>query len=1203
MNVKKTVRNILLGIVGLLVVVLVALQVLLRPKVLTGMVNRLAAEYVDGDIAFSRIKASVIKSFPYLNVTADDFTLTYPHDKFARYDSLYTDTGRFSLLDAGREATTDTLASFRRLEVSLNYMDLLKGSYDIRNASLAHPRIFAHYYDSTAANWDILPLGADKDTTRETAPLPPVTVHKVTLTDRPFVVFTDPADTLHGLLTMQKFTASGALDADDLFDSRFNLLADSLFLSGRLPADTLALGLDHLEADYAHRKYGLSARAQAFLASGGFGRMRLPVRLAAEGSLPRRDDGCLEIIADALEAGVATLTLTGKGDVVLYPDRTFIQADAAIEKARLEDLIDTFGDNFPVLKKISTDAVLSLDARCEGYLSDGSLPEVDAHLTVPDSRLNYEGLGRSGRISLDATAATDKDLRLDVDVDKFLVDIYGARINLTASAADLLGDDPDFGLDGTVHARVDSLTEAFTSEMGIRGTGLVDARLHGKARLSQLDMNRIGAADIRCNLTARDLQVEDAPDSVLAFIRRSDITLNTQGNRIDDNIRRGARVLALEAAIDTLNVTYCDDIYVRGADVQLLAQNSADILKGGKGLTPLMGVLKVARLRLRDSEGLSVGLRNNQETFRIHPASKARPTPKFNVTSQSGNVRVRTGEQAFLLRDLAFDVSANRHVVEASARSRRKHILDSLQRVYPGIPRDSLFARARMDRRGRVRNSADEFASRDLDISLSRSLAQYVRDWDVEGKISLDNGRIILPSFPLRNTVSGVAGSFTNDELKLQSITLRSGASDLSAEATVSGLRRALVRKGIIRLDAAVRSDYIDANELLRAYAYYTTHESRAGLEEASEEELETAVDLAEMPDSTGSNLIVIPGNVVANLLLEASGIKYDSLLVSWAAADIAMRERTVQITNAIAASNMGDIYFEGFYSTRSKEDIKAGFDLSLVDITAEKVITLLPAVDTIIPMLKSFGGDLDCELAATTDIDTLMNVVLPTIDGVMRISGENLRLQDSEEFTKIAKLLLFKNKKKAVVDKMSVTGMIRDNTLEVFPFVLAVDRYKLAASGIQHLDESFRYHISVIKSPLLVKFGINAWGEDFDHVKFGVGKAKYKSVHVPVFTKQLDTVQYSLVASIHNIFELGVEKAIAENNSQRILQDRIDAVGLEDQESPSEAMETSLENVQNLLDDVTENVESRREALKQEVLRLEREAAEANRKKKENEQ
>ena len=251
------------------------------------------------------------------------------------------------------------------------------------------------------------------------------------------------------------------------------------------------------------------------------------------------------------------------------------------------------------------------------------------------------------------------------------------------------------------------------------------------------------------------------------------------------------------------------------------------------------------------------------------------------------------------------------------------------------------------------------------------------------------------------------------------------------------------------------------------------------------------------------------------------------------------MKQRCLQITNAVAESNMGDLYFEGFYSTRTKDDIKAGFDLNMVNITAEKVITLMPAVDTILPMLQSFSGMLDCELVATSDIDRKMNLILPSIDGVMKISGANLTLDNNEQFAQIAKYLLFRNKKKAIVDKMSVEGIIRENTLEVFPFILNVDRYTLAASGIQRLDESFKYHISGIKTPIPIKFGINVFGTDFGHMKFKLGRALYPSTKIPVFTKELNAVQYNLIESIHSIFDLGVEKAIEKNKAQTLVEDK----------------------------------------------------------------
>jgi hypothetical protein len=358
-------------------------------------------------------------------------------------------------------------------------------------------------------------------------------------------------------------------------------------------------------------------------------------------------------------------------------------------------------------------------------------------------------------------------------------------------------------------------------------------------------------------------------------------------------------------------------------------------------------------------------------------------------------------------------------------------------------------------------------------------------------------------------------------------------------------------------------------------------------MERASDEAIEKAMATAELPDSTGSRLLVIPGNLNAQVSFEAYGVKYDSLDVSWAAADVAMRQRTLQITNALAATNMGEIHFEGFYSTQSKKDIKAGFDLNLIDITAEKVITLFPAVDTLMPMIRSFAGDLNCELAATADVDTLMNLVLPSIDGILRISGKELSIDgDTQEFKRIAKMLWFRNKKGAYVDQMAVTGMVRDNVLEVFPFVMGVDRYTLAASGLQHLDESFNYHLSAIKSPLLVKFGLNIWGDDFDKVNYGLARAKYRNVRVPDFSRQLDTVQNSLLASIHNVFELGVEKVIAENNAQHYIQDRMEETGYTpaaDTLAAPASVTDSLAIMSRRFEQAAEEMD--REALKEEVL------------------
>ena len=198
-----------------------------------------------------------------------------------------------------------------------------------------------------------------------------------------------------------------------------------------------------------------------------------------------------------------------------------------------------------------------------------------------------------------------------------------------------------------------------------------------------------------------------------------------------------------------------------------------------------------------------------------------------------------------------------------------------------------------------------------------------------------------------------------------------------------------------------------------------------------------------------------------------------------------------------------------------------------------------MPAIDTLMPILKSFEGMLNCEIAATTQLDTNMNLMMPTINGILRISGDSLAVKNDPMFKKLAKKLLFKNKKEGHIDHMSVEGIISDNIVEVFPFVLSMDRYTLALSGIQNLDMSYKYHVSLIKSPFLIRLGLDIFGDDFDNMKFRVGKPKYKSPDVPVFSKVIDDTKVNLVSSIKNIFNKGVDVVIKENDGIELIRQR----------------------------------------------------------------
>ena len=70
--------------------------------------------------------------------------------------------------------------------------------------------------------------------------------------------------------------------------------------------------------------------------------------------------------------------------------------------------------------------------------------------------------------------------------------------------------------------------------------------------------------------------------------------------------------------------------------------------------------------------------------------------------------------------------------------------------------------------------------------------------------------------------------------------------------------------------------------------------------------------------------------------------------------------------------------------------------------------------------------------------------------------------LLDTETFRQVSKMLRFKNRNRNVIDSLSVEATALNSQLDVYPFILRMDRYKLAVVGWNDFDTNYKYHASV---------------------------------------------------------------------------------------------------------------------------------------------
>ena len=121
--------KVILGILAAWIILIAILEFSLSPTVMSRIVKKVAAEYVDGTLDFSKARVSLFKRFPSLYVEIEDFCLTYPADRF---DQQEKSGAQGWLLHHGCGESADTLASFKSFKASIRMFALAQGKIDIQ---------------------------------------------------------------------------------------------------------------------------------------------------------------------------------------------------------------------------------------------------------------------------------------------------------------------------------------------------------------------------------------------------------------------------------------------------------------------------------------------------------------------------------------------------------------------------------------------------------------------------------------------------------------------------------------------------------------------------------------------------------------------------------------------------------------------------------------------------------------------------------------------------------------------------------------------------------------------------------------------------------------------------------------------------------------------------------------------------------------
>jgi hypothetical protein len=215
----------------------------------------------------------------------------------------------------------------------------------------------------------------------------------------------------------------------------------------------------------------------------------------------------------------------------------------------------------------------------------------------------------------------------------------------------------------------------------------------------------------------------------------------------------------------------------------------------------------------------------------------------------------------------------------------------------------------------------------------------------------------------------------------------------------------------------------------------------------------------------------------------------------------VTVRDGVLVLEEMGFSSKAARMQLTAMYKSELRNHLFVGANFHLLDIEIADLLKLIPDIDTIVPMLKSFDGKAEFHLAAETNLTSNYDIKMSTLKATAAIEGQDLVVLDNETFSTLAKYLMFNKKTENKIDSLSVEMAVARRKATIYPFLISMDKYQAVVAGTHNLmgDLSCNYNVSITDWPLPgIHPGVDVSGP-LDNLSFKLlAKGKYANLYRP---------------------------------------------------------------------------------------------------------
>lgn len=383
-----------------------------------------------------------------------------------------------------------------------------------------------------------------------------------------------------------------------------------------------------------------------------------------------------------------------------------------------------------------------------------------------------------------------------------------------------------------------------------------------------------------------------------------------------------------------------------------------------------------------------------------------------------------------------------------------------------------------------------------------------LQQWNPRIVVDLKQGELSMPHrLPEKVYVPSIDFSYSNRLMAIQDAQVTMGRSDLNIKGDIRNIGRWLRHKAVLEGQLDITSTHCDANQLLEWFS----------ADSGSEEETITEPQPTEQSDSIQPFLVPTDVNLALNTHIQE--VEVFNQVAKDLKGGLYINDGTVILDEMGFVCRAAKLQLTAMYRTPRANHLYVGLDYHMIDVDIDELLSIIPEVEQMVPMLSSFKGQAEFHLAAETYLNSQYKPKMSTLRGAASLTGKDLVVLDSETFSTISKLLLFNKKTENKIDSINAEMTIYKNQIDIYPLCVQMDNYMVALGGRHNTNMTFNYDINVLKP---IYLGVNVSG-NMDDLKIKLAKCKFAEDFRPHWYQKVDTQSLELRQRIKQSMERNV--------------------------------------------------------------------------------